>query len=117
MKQVTRYIAEDGKEFSDASKCSQYETDMQLVLIRTGEQKDAGEALVVLMTEAMDMIHIANDMYVGYTGLFRAHQPCAKACSLWRIFSDYSHMYPTLYKIYDDLIEKYVALYGEPKTK
>ena len=118
MKEVIRYIADDGKEFHSKELCRTYETKRKDIISKVNTHKDnPSNALITLMTSFRDILGKSMVNYEGYAELFRNHKPCAYACSLWRVLSDYSHDYPYIYDLYREYMEKYVALYGEPKKK
>ena len=115
MKEVTKYIADDGREFENKDACMSYEDDMQIILKRVNKYKDnPSEALITLMIEFQDTLGKTLVSFYGYVDIFSNHKPCAYCCSLWRKFNDYSHDYPYIYALYREYMEKYIALYGEP---
>lgn len=114
MKKIEKYVASDGMEFSNEKDCLSYEAYMDFITKRVNAHKDNPvEALISLMTEARDVLGIHIVSYDGYVDLFRSNKPCAYDCSLWKIFSDYEHCYPTLYKMYHEYMSKYIEIYGE----
>ena len=115
MEIVTIYRAKDGREFMSAEECTTYEDNTQAVLTKVNEHKgNPSEALIALMTGVQDILGISLVSYDGYVKLFGEHRPCAYACSLWRVLSDYSHDYPTIFAMYGEIMNDYIALYGEP---
>ena len=116
MRGEMRYIADDGREFKSLKKCWAYEKDMRTIIARVNKHKNnPSEALIALMDCIQNILSIEVYFYNGYRDLFANHKPCAFACSLWRVLSDYASDYPTIYLLYSEYMEKYVALYGEPK--
>ena len=116
MKEVTRYVADDGKEFISEEQCLSYESNRKEIILKVDSNKDnPSDALIALMTAFRDILGKSLVSYDGYVELFSNHKPCAYACSLWRVFGDYEHDYPYIYDLYHKYMEEYVALYGEPK--
>lgn len=115
MKEVTRYVADDGKEFQSAELCHTYETNREAIILYVNSNKDnPSDALITLMTAFREILRKSLVSYDGYVELFSNHKPCAYACSLWKVFSDYEHDYPYIYDLYRKYMDEYVALYGEP---
>lgn len=115
MKEVIRYVADDGMEFPSEELCRTYETNRKEIISKVNAHKDnPSDALIALMVSFRDILK-KSLVVDGYVELFSNHKPCAYACGLWRVFSDYSHDYPYIYDLYIEYIRKYIALYGEPR--
>ena len=114
MKKITKYVAEDGVEFLNEEECITHENNVQHIFEEIdGFQNNPSEALIVFMAEVQNRLGIELVSYEGYVNLFKDHKPCAHHCSLWRTLADYSNDYPTIFKAYGELIDAYIALYGE----
>ena len=114
MKEVTRYIADDGKEFQSERQCRSYEIIKKEIILKVNSHDDnPSDALITLMTVFRDILGKSLSFYDGYVELFSNHKPCAYACSLWRVLSDYNHDYPYIMNLYKEYMDKYIALYGE----
>lgn len=113
MKEVTKYVANDGVEFLTAKECLSHEAYMEYIANHVNAHKDdPSEALITLMKEVQTVLDIRLS-YDNYVAIFRNHKPCAFACSLWRILADYANDYPTVFSLYTEYMTKYVELYGE----
>ena len=116
MRQITKYIAEDGVEFLDMDRCISHENDTRTIHAKVSELRDnPSEALIALMTGVQDILGINIVDYDGYLKLFKNHRPCAHHCTLWRILADYTHEHPTISSLYNELIKDYISLYGSDK--
>lgn len=117
MKEVIRYVADDGKEFYSKERCATYETNRKEIISKVNTHKDnPSDALIALMISFRDILGESLVYYDDYVELFSNHKPCAYACNLWKVFSDYSHDYPYIYDLYREYMKKYVVLYGEPNN-
>lgn len=116
MKAITMYIADDGREFKSEVECMTYEKNTLTILAMIKEHEgNPSEAMIALMKGVKEILGINIVSYDGYVKLFREHRPCAYACTLWKVFSDYHNDYPTLYSAYSAIMNEYISRYGEPK--
>jgi hypothetical protein len=114
MKIITKYIADDGVEFTDIDECTSHENNTHDIHAKVNElRENPSEALIALMTGIRDKLGIDLVSYNGYVKIFKNHQPCAHHCTLWRQIADYGHDYPTILSLYNELIDDYIALYGD----
>ena len=114
MKEVIKYVADDGREFQDMKSCLLHESRTRFILnMVKSHENDPVEALVALMDGVQDILGIRIVGYDGYVRLFRNHKPCHYACSLWRQLIDYIEDHPSVYNAYYDYMNRYISLYGE----
>ena len=57
MKEVTRYVADDGKEFISEEQCLSYESNRKEIILKVDSNKDnPSDALIALMTAFRDIL-------------------------------------------------------------
>lgn len=114
MKIVTKYISDDGVEFTDRDKCLSHEEKVKTVIQVAAQTGNPVDDMICLLSAIRGILGLKIPSFEGYIELFSTRKPCSFQCSLWRFLADYSKDYPTVYKLFSDTLDRYIELYGEP---